>query len=381
MNVGFALLTLFPGRVGGTESNVRGLLEQFARGNGPEQVTVLANRHVVGPYARFARGPVSLVSVRSYRPGDRDATRLLAMIGARAAPRRAARDAPGGLDVVHYPATVPIPRAQAPTVVTLHDVQHHDLPGFPRAERLFRRWAYDRAARDATRVVTSSDFSRRRIVELLRVDPERVEVVPLGVDASGFRPGPVTRDADLLARFSPPERFVVYPANLWPHKNHRRLVEALAECADPGLHLLLTGQTYGRLAPLEGLAARLRVSARVQHLGYVSHAELAALYRAARAMIFPSLYEGFGTPPLEAMAAGCPVAASDAASLPEVCGDVALTFDPRSVNSIAEALTRVTPHSALRARLAAAGPRRAALFTWEEAARRHREIYEQAAAA
>ena len=164
MHVGFALLTLFPGRVGGSESNVRGLLGEFAQGHGPERVTVLANRHVAGAYE--ASGPVGLHLVRSYRPGEGTLTRALAMAAALAAPRVAARDVPAGLDVVHYPVTVPIPRIQAPTVVTLLDVQHHDLPGFfSRGEAAFRRRAYDRAARDADVVITISEFSKARIVE------------------------------------------------------------------------------------------------------------------------------------------------------------------------------------------------------------------------
>ena len=128
LHVGFSLLTLFPGRVGGSETNVRGLLGEYAAGNGPERVTVLANRHVMQSYAGLERGPAALHHVRSYRPGDSDMTRVLAMQRARVMPGRAARDVPAGLDLVHFPVTVPIPRVDLPTVVTLFDVQHHDMP-------------------------------------------------------------------------------------------------------------------------------------------------------------------------------------------------------------------------------------------------------------
>ena len=147
MHVGFALLTLFPGRVGGSESNVRGLLGEFTAGNGPERVTVLANRHVTAAYE--PGGPVGCTWYAPTARAKATATRALAMATALAAPGMAARDVPSGLDLVHYPVTVPIPRdSTLPSVVTLLDVQHHDLPGFfSRGEAAFRRLAYDRAAR------------------------------------------------------------------------------------------------------------------------------------------------------------------------------------------------------------------------------------------
>lgn len=371
MHVGFALLTLFPGRVGGSEANVRGLLGEFARGNGPERVTVLANRHVAAAYGD--EGPVALHEVRSYRAGDGTLTRALAMASALVAPGLAARDVPGGLDVVHYPVTVPIPRVRAPSVVTLLDVQHHDLPGFfGRGEAAFRRRAYDRAARDATVVVTISEFSRGRIVDVLGIEPERVEAVPLGIDHSRFAPeGPVTT-MDL------PERFLLYPANLWPHKNHERLLEALA-LAD-GVELVLCGQEYGRLAGLMERARELGVSGRLRHLAHVPNEALPPLYRAATGLVFPSLYEGFGAPPLEAMACGCPVAVADAGSLPEVAGEATITFDPRSPRGIAEAMDRLWGDGELRERLRGLGIERARSFSWRVAAERHRAIYERAAA-
>lgn len=380
MNLGFALLTLFPGRVGGSEANVRGLLAEYARGNGPERVTVLANRHVATAYRDAAGGPVELHEVRSYRAGDGTLTRMLAMAAAAAAPGRAARDVPAGLDVMHYPVTVPIPRTEAPTVVTLHDVQHHDLPGFfSRAETLYRRRAYDGAARSADVVVASSEFSRGRIADAVGIPRKRIEVAHLGIDPERFAPDG-DDDAAALEPLGLPEAFVVYPANLWPHKNHERLLDALARMGPDGPLLVLTGQDYGRLDELLGRARRLGVQDRVRHLGHVPAALLPPLYRSARAMVFPSLYEGFGTPPLEAMACGLPVAVSDRGSLPEVTGGAAVLFDPESAEDIADAVEKVTSDHELRSRLRAEGRQRAAGFTWSAAARRHRDIYGRLAA-
>ena len=357
MHLAFALLTLFPGRVGGSESNVRGLLGEFVRGNGPERVTVLANRHVMAAYADGVGGPVELHRVRSYRPGDRAPTRMLAMAAGALAPTRAAADVPRDVDVLHHPVTVPIPRLQGvPTVTTVYDVQHHELPQFfSRAERAFRRWAYDGAARAADVVITTSEYSRERLVELAGVAPERVEAVAMGIDHDRFKPQRGGADESLARRLELPERYVVYPANLWPHKNHARLIDALGAARDRELELVLTGRDYGRGGELRERARRAGVEGRVRHLGYLRPDEMPALLRGATAMVFPSLYEGFGSPPLEAMACGCPVASSTAASLAEAVGDAAHVLDPRSVESIADAINRVTGDAALRATLRAAG--------------------------
>jgi glycosyltransferase involved in cell wall biosynthesis len=373
------LLTLFPGRVGGSETNVRGLLGAFAAGEGPDEIVVLANRHVLGPYAGFQRGPVRIKHVRSYRPGDSDRTRLAAMTFAALAPRRAARGVPSGLDVLHYPVTVPIPRFDGPRVITLFDVQHLEMPEFfPRAERAYRRLAYDRAARQATLVITSSEHSRERAIELLGVDPGRVEVIPLGIDHERFRPDGHADDA-ALAGLDVPERFIVYPANLWPHKNHPRLIAALARTGDESLELVLTGQPYGKLDPLMEEARRVGVSGRVHHLGFVRSNAVPALYRRASALVFPSLYEGFGSPPLEAMACGCPVASSTRASLGELVAGAAVTFDPEDPAATAAAIDSITGDHALRERLRSAGLERASRYTWVAAAERHVAAYRRAA--
>ena len=370
MNVGFSLLTLLPGAVGGSESYVRGLLGEFARGAGPERVTVLANAHVERAYD--SGGPVVLRRVRSYRTGASMPARALAMAFARLAPGVVARDVPGGLDVVHFPLTVPIPRASAPSVVTIHDLQHHALPElFSRAELRYRRWAYDDAARRATRVVAISEHTKREVVERLRVDADRVDAIHLGVDLERFAPDGEGPDIPGL-----PDRYVLYPANFWRHKNHLRLLDAFARVEDRELALVLTGQTYGREAEVLGHARALGLGERVRHLGFVPGAALPELYRRAEALVFPSLHEGFGAPPVEAMACGCPVAAASAGSLPEVCGDAALLFDPHDADAIADAIGRAAGDAALRER----GLKRAREFSWAAAARRHREAYERAAA-
>ena len=380
VHVAFSLLTLFPGRVGGSESNVQGLLREFSAGNGPARVSVLANALVMEAYRDLASGPVSLHMVQRYRQGDGTLTRAAAMTMTALHPRRIARELPSGIDVLHHPVTVPVLRMpDVATVVTVYDLQHRELPElFTRAERTYRRWAYEGAARRADLVITTSEYSRGRLVEIAGIPADRVVSVLMGIDVDRFRPQPGPADATLAERLSLPERYVVYPANLWPHKNHDLLVDALAQVQDRDLHLVLTGQDYGRGDALRERARRMGVEGRVRHLGFLAADDVPALYRGASAMIFPSLYEGFGSPPLEAMACGCPVASSTRGSLAEVIGGAALTFDPESVEEIAASIARIAEDQELRSRLREAGLARASGFTWEAAARRHCELYELA---
>jgi glycosyltransferase involved in cell wall biosynthesis len=261
-----------------------------------------------------------------------------------------------GADILHFPLSVMIPPVSGvPAVSTVLDVQHEELPEFfSRAELAYRRRVYGWTVRRSELVVTISHHAAEAIVEHLGVPADKVRVVHLGIDHERFTPGPQERG-----------EFVLYPARAWPHKNHARLFEAFALLRRdrPGLELVLTG--YEGATP-EG----------VRSLGRVSEERLVQLYRTAAALAFPSLYEGFGQPPLEAMACGCPVACSNAASLPEVCGDAARLFDPRSVAEIAEAIDDAIRRSE---ELAALGLARAAQFTWEATAAAHDAVYRDAA--
>jgi glycosyltransferase involved in cell wall biosynthesis len=185
----------------------------------------------------------------------------------------------------------------------------------------------------------------------------RVVAIPLGVDHERLTPGD-----------GPREPFLLYPANPWPHKNHARLYEAFALVRQrrPELRLVLTGTGHAAALP-DG----------VENRGRVPFDELVRLYRTASALVFPSLYEGFGLPPVEAMACGCPVAASNAASLPEVCGDAAELFDPLSPEDMARAIDAVLAEPA---GYTERGLARARIFDWDSTARAHEDVYRRLAA-
>jgi glycosyltransferase involved in cell wall biosynthesis len=258
----------------------------------------------------------------------------------------------GGL---HFPLTAAIPpTSRPPTAVTLHDLQHELLPhSFSRGERAWRRLVYRPSLYRARVVIVPSEHVRETAVEKLGLDPSRVHVIPHGVDHECFRPGNGER-----------QPFLLYPANHWPHKNHERLFEAFAllRREQPELTLVLTGSGHDRRPLPAGVEAR----------GFVSRPELANLYASASALVFPSLYEGFGQPPLEAMASGCPVAAAAVGSLPEVCGDAARYFDPASSEGIAGAVLDVLAHPEPYVER---GLRRAAEYSWDRCARDHEQVY------
>ncbi|MGZ6707639.1 MAG: glycosyltransferase family 4 protein [Solirubrobacteraceae bacterium] len=377
LRVGYSLATLAPGFVGGTESYARGVLTGLA-GMDPGAVAVRVIANPAAAATLQAGGNVEVVRTPGrFERGQLQ--RLGAMLRMRADARRLQARVAGGLDVMHYAVTVPLPRVTGiPTVLTLQDVQHREHPEWMSTpERLYRRLAYDAAAQHATRVVTATEHARREICRHLGIGVDRIDVIPHGIDHERFAPAPVASDAQALAGLPLPERFVFYPANLWPHKNHERLVDALARTT-PDVALVLCGQGYGRLDALRERARALGVADRLTHLGHVPGAALPALYRRAAGMIFPSLFEGFGIPLIEAMACGCPVASSDRSAMPEVVAGAGLLFDPTSVEEIAAALDRLAAGDGRDAAVAA-GLERAAGFTWARCAAAHLDAYRAAA--
>lgn len=344
-----SLLTLFPGGHGGGETYAREVARRVTTDSRIDGRVRLPRN------ARGWNGGSGEVVEESVESAFDTVPRLAGMVGL--ALRPSLDRGYGSAKVVHYLLTVPLPFARRGRrrIVSVADTQHLDLPDlFSRAERFFRRFAYDRAAQRADAVITISEFTKQRLVAVLGLDPARVHVAYLGADTERFRPDG-----------GPRERFLFYPARAWKHKNHGRLFEAFALVRErhPDLRLVLSGASAADFPELPpGVEAR----------GQVSLDELAELYRRAAAVVFPSLYEGFGLPPLEAMASGCPVISSNAGSLPEICGDAAVLVDPDDPAAIAagvlEGLERADE-------LSERGVERAALFTWQRSADAHIAVY------
>lgn len=247
-------------------------------------------------------------------------------------------------------------------VFTVHDLNHLDMPSSS-AKRLYYRWLMRKACRNAAAVLTVSDFSRRRILEWSGARPESVFNVGNGVS------GIFRVDGERLALGSP---YFLCVGNRKPHKNEVRLVRAFASADIPKEYLLaFTGQSDPLL---EAAATACGVHGRIRFLGVLNDDVLAKVYRGAVALLFPSLYEGFGLPVLESMASGTPVMTSKAASLPEVCGGAALLVDPLSEGEIAFSIHRLASEGPLRSMLRADGLRRAAEFRWSDVVARVRVV-------
>jgi glycosyltransferase involved in cell wall biosynthesis len=348
MRVGVSLLTLVPGLVGGSETYARELTRQLAL------VGSLDYTAFVPPIAPDAADGLETTVVGEYRSRRSTAGRIAAMSLASVRPGPIQRRFDeAGLDAIHFPLSVMIPRVERPpAVTTVHDLQHEHYPRFfSRGELAYRRAVYGWTVARSRMLIAISEHARAALLERYGLDAQRVRTIHLGIDHGRFSPGG-----------GPREPFLLYPANRWRHKNHDLLFDgfALLRSERPELRLVLTGTGHDRSPLPVGVESR----------GHVSPDALVDLYRSAACLVFPSLYEGFGLPPLEAMACGCPVAVSNATSLPEVCGDAAEYFDPSSAEDMAAAILR-----ALEGRLVERGLARAAGFTWDRCARAHDDVY------
>jgi len=291
---------------------------------------------------------------------------------------RAARRARA--DLLHLPAGLGPVRGRLPTVVTIHDLSVLHAPrDFRPWFRNYARVVIPRLARRAARVITVSETTRRDVIEHLGLPEEKVVAVPNGVALS--HPPSVTRDGQPTSGpYQLPRRYVLSVGTLQPRKNLLRLFEAIRMlAARPATRdvVLVHAGGYGWLADDIVRAAQApALRDRVRLLGYVPQEHLACLYLQARLLAYPSLFEGFGLPVLEAMASGCPVVTSNRSSLPEVAGDAAVLVDPESVEAIAEGIGRVWEDDALAAELRVRGLARAPRFSWERTARLTADVYE-----
>ncbi|HEV8494033.1 MAG TPA: glycosyltransferase family 1 protein [Candidatus Angelobacter sp.] len=286
------------------------------------------------------------------------------------------------VDLLHSPHfLLPLLRP-CPAVATIHDVIYlacaQDLPS--RAGRLYYRAMMNACARIATRIITDSEHSRNEIVRYLCADPEKIDVIYPGVDPVF---APVTDAAQLAAvrsRFGIDREYILCVGIYKLRKNHAGLLRVFQRCLANGIQaqLVIAGPMAEGEAVLRRIACELGVAERVVFTGFVSDADLCALYSAARVCACPSLYEGFGFTVLEAMACGAPVVCSRTTSLPEVAGKAALYFDPHDPEEMASQLGRVFSDDALRNSLMEQGLKNLQRFNWAETARLTLAVYHQA---
>ncbi|MHB1677546.1 MAG: glycosyltransferase family 4 protein [Sulfuriferula sp.] len=251
-----------------------------------------------------------------------------------------------------------------PYIFTIHDLNHIDrLENSSFLKRLYYRLIMRRACRKAFRVLTVSEFSRQRIIAWAGVDADHVVNVSNGVDES-YRPD--------VQPYEPGYAYLLCVSNRKAHKNESRVLEAFVHAdIDPAIRLVFTGQAN---EPMLKLCQKYDVGNRVVFAGRVLEQDLPGLYRGAIALVFPSLYEGFGLPVIEAMACGTPVITSNTTSLPEVAGEAALLVDPLSVEEISEAIEQICKDKVLRETLRRNGLLQAARFPWNEVTKKVKSV-------
>jgi glycosyltransferase involved in cell wall biosynthesis len=283
-----------------------------------------------------------------------------------------------GADLVHLALQQGFVTA-LPTIYVPHDLQHRHLPDFfSRFELRWRDALYPTLCLRAAKVVALSRWGKKDLIEQLGVDEPRIHVIGWAPVLDAY---PAATEEDVRVartRFQLPDAFALYPAQAYPHKNHVRLLEALALLRDrDGLHvpLVCCGAGVDTSAAIHDAIRRLALEPSARTIGFVKPGEIRALYATSRLLVFPSLFEGFGMPVVEAFRAGIPVACSNLESLSETAGDAALRFDPERPSEIAAAVSRLWTGAALRAELVRRGRERVATSTWTNVARTYRALY------
>jgi glycosyltransferase involved in cell wall biosynthesis len=378
VRIGIVLVDFAPGCMGGVETYMRNLVSWLARNDGENRYTLICTDQNVD----YFEGLLDRVDTLVFRNGKKSPQKL-----GRSLVRKVFRTdliRVGidrlGLDLLHNPFTsTRCLGGKTPLIVTFHDLQHRFFPQFFREKDVARRDRNSRkTALGATFLIADSEYTKQTMQEAYGVAENRVRVVPLGVSGEYRK----IEDRALLeaerAGLGLDRPFLYYPAATWLHKNHANLLRALQILCDRhGFdgELVLTGVATKARETLMANIAELGLEDRVRVLGYLPYEKLPVLYNLARLTVFPSLFEGFGMPVLEAMACGCPVACSNVTSIPEVAGEEARYFDPNSPEEIAQAVRELWSDEDALAGLARRGVERAAGFSWEHTASRTLEVY------
>ncbi|MBM4418487.1 MAG: glycosyltransferase family 4 protein [Chloroflexi bacterium] len=330
----------------------------------------------LGPAGEQHRAAMGSARVRVTRlPTDRPLARIAweqALAGAIALAQR--------LDLFHGPAyALPI-ALPVPAIVTFHDLSFERYPAmFPRGNRMYLRLAARVAVRQARRVVADSHFTASEVAAILGVPRDRIDVVPLGLRA-GIGPRDRTEVERFRAARDLPDRFILYLGTIEPRKDLITLLRAFARVhqEDPRVGLVIAGGRGWQEGSVFAEARRLDLGSAIRFVGFVPDEEQALWYNAATVFAYPSRYEGFGFPPLEAMACGTPVVCTGGSSLTELVADAAMTVPPGDAVALANALHGLLADATERERLGVAGIARAAAYTWRRTARETAATYRRA---
>jgi glycosyltransferase involved in cell wall biosynthesis len=363
MRIAINLVFLVSGEGGGIERHVRGLLRGLEAVGGDHEYVLFTSRNCTGtfPLGPTMREVVCDVSAK-FRPAKIVWEQTVLPFQLRQ----------HGIDVVLSPANIAPIVVGRPSVLIMHDVIPFKRPEiFTTVERVAQKTLFSLSARSCDAILTVSESSKRDIAELFGVSLSKIRVVPGATDPK-FRPIEITDIVRAsLRRARIPDRYLLYVAASRAYKNVEGLVRAFHQLAERIPHSLVITGLAGRASPeIERLVVGLGLVDRVVFSGFLDDELLPALYSAADVFVFPSFYEGFGLPVIEAMACGTAVAASNRTSIPEAVGDAGLLFDPDSTQEMSEAMHSILSNDTLRAELVQKGLARAKQLSWETTARR-----------
>ncbi|MDD5284666.1 MAG: glycosyltransferase family 1 protein [Desulfuromonadaceae bacterium] len=381
MKIALNAISFAPGRMGGVETYFRNLVRSLQEIDTVNDYYLLCNRGYIDSL---------MLSNPHFTP--------LPSLYAKPSPlwylRVALRDTIGldiirplmnrlDMDIVHHPFSFLNPMGlRIPSVLTFIDMQHEFFPEYFSSRALrFRRALYRSSAEQANRIIAISEHARICLADRYDIAPEKIDAIHIGYNPQ-FR---LIDNQDILesvrSRYNLRKPFIYYPAATWPHKNHKKLLAALKIIKERyGFdgQLVLSGIAMEANDDVIGEIGRLGLHEDVVLLGYLPEEDLPCLYNLARLMVFPSLYEGFGIPLVEAMACSCPVVCSNVTSIPEVVGNAAVTFDPVFAEDMAERIWALWSDDSLQQELKTKGLDRARQFSWENMARQTVNVYEKA---
>ncbi len=381
MNIGINLVGFIPGAIGGVETYIRNLINCLQKIDHYNDYVLLCDDHYAKEFELFNRS-FRMQSINYTQPS------LMWLL------RGVLRNAVNidilrpvynrlELDVIHHPFSILNPmETRIPAVLTFLDMQHEYFPQFfsPR-EMKMRKEFYRPSAEQATRIIAISSHVKSSLVERYGISSEKIDVVYLGCDDRYKK----YDDEDMLhtirLKYGLDRPFMYYPAATWPHKNHKMLLAAVGLLKEKYLfdgQLVLTGIAKKSNDEILQEITRLKLDDTVKILGYIPYEDLPYLYNMARLLVFPSLFEGFGIPLVEAMACGCPIVCSNATSIPEVVGDAGVIFDPFSPEDMAEKIWQLWNDDVKLQDMRIRGMERAKLFSWDNTARQTIEVYRKA---
>ena len=377
MRIGINTLFLIPGKHGGTETYLRNLLLNLAKIDKANDYIMFTNRENSGSFGIRQDNFLEVLCNFSARYKS-----LRVFWEQVVLPIMAGRHK---IDVLHFPAYVsPVVNLfGTKLVVTIHDMMYRYYPeNYPRGQLLYFRYFIPASARRAEMIITVSKNTKKDIIKFLKVPERKVRVTYEAHDKRFSNNLSVSEKNRIKKKYNLPDRFILSVASFNPQKNIDTLVRSFSlikKTYNLSSQLVLVGMKLSYYSKIISVIEKLKLDKDVLFIGYVSDNDLPYLYSLANIYAFPSFFEGFGLPPLEAMACGCPVVASNATSIPEVVGDAGILIDPHNIEKMAEAIYKVLINDNLRKDLIRKGFERVKQFSWEKTAKETLKVYERVA--